>query len=99
MGAKSGRHRDDYQFGGTRTSKQLHFSETQNRFTNRFDLQRKCDMYWPKEGVETHGVIQVKLVNEDARATYTIRTFSIKHLKVLKASYLISPVLVNLTAT
>lgn len=41
-------------------------------------------MYWPKEGVETHGVIQVKLVNEDARATYTIRTFSIKHLKVLK---------------
>jgi receptor-type tyrosine-protein phosphatase gamma len=39
-------------------------------------------MYWPKEGVETHGVIQVKLVNEDARATYTIRTFSIKHLKV-----------------
>lgn len=56
-------------------------------------------MYWPKEGVETHGVIQVKLVNEDARATYTIRTFSIKHLKVLKASYLISPVLVNLTAT
>ncbi len=39
-------------------------------------------MYWPKEGVETHGVIKVKLVNEDARATYTIRTFSIKHLKV-----------------
>lgn len=39
-------------------------------------------MYWPKEGVETHGVIQVKLVNEDARATYTIRTFSIRHLKV-----------------
>lgn len=49
--------------------------------TNIF-IQRKCDMYWPKEGVETHGVIQVKLVNEDARATYTIRTFSIKHLKV-----------------
>ena len=47
-----------------------------------FDLQRKCDMYWPKEGVETHGVIQVKLVSEDARATYTIRTFTIKHLKV-----------------
>lgn len=46
-------------------------------------LQRKCDMYWPKEGVETYGVIQVKLVSEDARATYTIRTFSIKHLKVL----------------
>jgi hypothetical protein len=40
-------------------------------------------MYWPKEGVETHGVIQVKLVSEDARATYTVRTFSIKHLKVI----------------
>lgn len=46
--------------------------------------RRKCDMYWPKEGVETHGVIQVKLVNEDARATYTIRTFSIRHLKLKK---------------
>ncbi|EFX72598.1 hypothetical protein DAPPUDRAFT_110592 [Daphnia pulex] len=43
---------------------------------------RKCDMYWPKERVETHGVIQVKLVNEEARATYTIRIFSVKHLKV-----------------
>lgn len=41
-------------------------------------------MYWPKEGVENHGIIQVKLVSEDARATYTIRTFTIKHLK---ASY------------
>ena len=40
-------------------------------------------MYWPKEGVETYGVIQVKLVSEDARATYTVRTFSIKHLKVI----------------
>ncbi|EFX70612.1 hypothetical protein DAPPUDRAFT_112575 [Daphnia pulex] len=43
--------------------------------------RRKCDMYWPKEGVETHRVIQIKLVNEDARVTYTIRTFSIKHRK------------------
>ena len=39
-------------------------------------------MYWPKEGVETYGVIQVKLVSEDVRATYTIRTFNIRHLKV-----------------
>ncbi|EFX71875.1 hypothetical protein DAPPUDRAFT_59620, partial [Daphnia pulex] len=44
--------------------------------------RRKRDMYWPKEEVETHGVIQVKFVKEDTRATYTIRTFSIKHLKV-----------------
>ena len=42
-------------------------------------------MYWPKDlgGVETYGCIQVKLVNEDTRATYTIRSFTIKHLKVL----------------
>ena len=39
-------------------------------------------MYWPKEGVETYGCIQVKLISEDVRATYTIRTFTIKHLKV-----------------
>lgn len=39
-------------------------------------------MYWPKEGVENYGVIQVKLVSEDVRATYTIRTFNIRHLKV-----------------
>lgn len=50
-------------------------------------------MYWPKEGVETHGCIQVKLISEDVRATYTIRTFTIKHLKVsdidkLKTCYL-----------
>lgn len=41
-------------------------------------------MYWPKEGSETHGVIQVKLVSEDARATYTVRTFTIRHLKLKK---------------
>lgn len=39
-------------------------------------------MYWPKEGVETYGVIQVKLVKEDVMATYTVRTLQIKHLKV-----------------
>lgn len=39
-------------------------------------------MYWPKEGVDTYGVVQVKLVSEDTRATYTIRTLSIRHLKV-----------------
>lgn len=45
-------------------------------------------MYWPKEGVETYGVIQVKLVSEDIRATYTIRTFTIKHLKVSRSTFI-----------
>lgn len=39
-------------------------------------------MYWPKEGTETYGVIQVKLVKEDVMATYTVRTLQIKHLRV-----------------
>ncbi|XP_063928096.1 tyrosine-protein phosphatase 99A isoform X2 [Zophobas morio] len=47
-------------------------------------LQRKCDMYWPKEGTETYGVIQVKLVKEDIMATYTVRTLQIRHLRIKK---------------
>lgn len=39
-------------------------------------------MYWPKEGTETYGVIQVKLVKEDIMATYTVRTLQIRHLRV-----------------
>ncbi|XP_018334837.1 tyrosine-protein phosphatase 99A [Agrilus planipennis] len=46
--------------------------------------RKKCDMYWPKEGTDTYGVIQVKLVKEDVMATYTVRTLQIKHLKVKK---------------
>ncbi|XP_046806684.1 tyrosine-protein phosphatase 99A-like isoform X2 [Lucilia cuprina] len=46
--------------------------------------RRKCDMYWPKEGVETYGVIQVKLVEEEVMAMYTVRTLQIKHLKLKK---------------
>jgi hypothetical protein len=47
-------------------------------------LQRKCDMYWPKEGMETFGIIQVKLLQEVTMATYTLRTFNVKNLKVKK---------------
>lgn len=39
-------------------------------------------MYWPKEGMETYGVIQVRLVKEDIMATYTVRTLQIRHLRV-----------------
>ncbi|XP_069961785.1 tyrosine-protein phosphatase 99A isoform X2 [Bactrocera oleae] len=44
--------------------------------------RRKCDMYWPKDGIETYGVIQVKMVDEEVMSTYTVRTLQIKHLKV-----------------
>ncbi|XP_043479627.1 tyrosine-protein phosphatase 99A isoform X2 [Leptopilina heterotoma] len=46
--------------------------------------RRKCDMYWPKEGTETYGYIQVSLAKEDVMATYTIRTLQIRHLKIKK---------------
>lgn len=48
-------------------------------------LQRKCDMYWPKEGTEVYGVISVTMVREDVMATYTIRTFQIRHLRVSRS--------------
>ncbi|XP_055902453.1 tyrosine-protein phosphatase 99A isoform X2 [Eupeodes corollae] len=46
--------------------------------------RRKCDMYWPKDGIETYGVIQVKLIEEEVMSTYTVRTLQIKHLKLKK---------------
>uniref|UniRef100_U5EUF9 Putative receptor-type tyrosine-protein phosphatase mosPTP-1 n=1 Tax=Corethrella appendiculata TaxID=1370023 RepID=U5EUF9_9DIPT len=46
--------------------------------------RRKCDMYWPKDCSETYGIIQVKLITENVMATYTVRTFQIKHLKLKK---------------
>ena len=45
-------------------------------------FQRKCDMYWPKEGTELYGFIQVKLIKEDILAMYTVRTLQILHLHV-----------------
>ncbi|XP_054721502.1 tyrosine-protein phosphatase 99A-like [Uloborus diversus] len=46
--------------------------------------RRKCDMYWPKEGADVFGIIQVKLIQEVELATYTIRTFVIRNSKVKK---------------
>nr|CAD7403677.1 unnamed protein product [Timema cristinae] len=53
-------------------------------------LERKCDMYWPKEGSETHGVIQVKLIKEDVMATYTVRTLQVRHLRIKKKKHVMS---------
>ncbi|KAK4304169.1 hypothetical protein Pmani_023889 [Petrolisthes manimaculis] len=44
--------------------------------------RKKCDQYWPKEGSEVYGLIQVRLVHEEVLATYTIRKFAIRHTKV-----------------
>lgn len=45
-------------------------------------LQRKCDLYWPTEGTANYGLIDVTLLREDELATYTIRTFKLKHTKI-----------------
>ena len=39
-------------------------------------------MYWPKEGSEVYGPIQVELLDQRELATYTIRKMLIKHIKV-----------------
>jgi receptor-type tyrosine-protein phosphatase gamma len=39
-------------------------------------------MYWPKEGSEKYGLIEVTLAREDTMATYTIRTFRIRHTRI-----------------
>lgn len=49
-------------------------------------LQRKCDQYWPEDGIETYGPIQVKHVNTFSRAHYTVRIFSLKNVKLKKVS-------------
>ncbi|XP_014259978.1 tyrosine-protein phosphatase 99A [Cimex lectularius] len=49
--------------------------------------RRKCDLYWPKEGTETYGHIQVRLVKEDVLAMYTVRTMKIVHLKAKRKKY------------
>ncbi|XP_043212409.1 tyrosine-protein phosphatase 99A-like isoform X1 [Amphibalanus amphitrite] len=43
--------------------------------------RKKCDMYWPKEGTEVYGPIQVELLDQRELATYTIRKMLIKHIK------------------
>ncbi|XP_061178739.1 tyrosine-protein phosphatase 99A-like isoform X2 [Saccostrea echinata] len=46
--------------------------------------RRKCDQYWPEDGIETYGCIQVKHVNTFSRAHYTVRIFSLKNVKLKK---------------
>lgn len=46
--------------------------------------KRKCDQYWPDDGVELYGPIQVKHLNTFSRAHYTVRMFSLKNTKLKK---------------
>ncbi|KAJ8301223.1 hypothetical protein KUTeg_020210, partial [Tegillarca granosa] len=46
--------------------------------------RRKCDKYWPEEGIEQHGPISVKHINTFSRSHYTVRIFSLKNTKIKK---------------
>uniref|UniRef100_A0A8C5NZV6 Receptor-type tyrosine-protein phosphatase delta n=1 Tax=Jaculus jaculus TaxID=51337 RepID=A0A8C5NZV6_JACJA len=37
----------------------------------------KCDQYWPSRGTETHGLVQVTLLDTVELATYCVRTFTL----------------------
>lgn len=39
--------------------------------------QVKCDQYWPSRGTETHGLVQVTLLDTVELATYCVRTFAL----------------------
>lgn len=55
-------------------------------------------MYWPKEGLETYGIIQVKFLQEVVMATYTLRTFTVKNLKVKKVRTKLKASLIDVKA-
>ena len=50
-------------------------------------LQRKCDLYWPTQGAQTYGLIEVALTDEQVLATYTVRTFKIRHTKIKSSKH------------
>nr|AAB32799.1 protein tyrosine phosphatase 4, PTP 4=MPTP delta homolog [rats, Wistar, ischemic hippocampus, Peptide Partial, 92 aa] [Rattus sp.] len=37
----------------------------------------KCGEYWPSRGTETHGLVQVTLLDTVELATYCVRTFAL----------------------
>ena len=50
----------------------------------KFSLQRKCDQYWPNDGMEIYGSMSVKLLSTVQRAHYTVNIFSLRNMKVKK---------------
>jgi len=38
----------------------------------------KCDVYWPQEGTEMYGIIEVTLINMISLAYYVKRIFAIR---------------------
>ncbi|XP_025106378.1 tyrosine-protein phosphatase 99A-like isoform X2 [Pomacea canaliculata] len=43
--------------------------------------RRKCDQYWPTDGMEIYGNMAVKLLSTVQRAHYTVNMFSLRNMK------------------
>ena len=54
-----------------------------------FIFQRKCDQYWPTDGLEIYGSMSVKLLNTVQRSDYTVRIFSVRNMKVKKVCMMV----------
>ncbi|CAH8452471.1 unnamed protein product [Schistosoma turkestanicum] len=48
--------------------------------------RRKCDKYWPSSGHQTYGNISVRMVSEVVRAFFTVRVFTVRHIKAKRGS-------------
>jgi hypothetical protein len=51
---------------------------TKDFYKKNFYFKVKCDLYWPQEGTETYGTIQITLVSTISFAYYVKRIFSIR---------------------
>lgn len=62
----------------------MHYGYAAEVYKRLLVLQRKCDQYWPTDGMEIYGNMAVKLLSTVQRAHYTVNMFSLRNMKVKK---------------